>query len=285
MLSLSLMSPNYRPAIPSVAYSQADPISTSTSISPEDLLYSSRRQAILTYTSKLVSLSSQIVALPFYVIGIKKESEVLHIPMGESATFNRGWKNVPGYAMLELQAGQEVQVYDVRLHFKARFSGIRWLMYNYRILSFILFTSAFWGFEVVFAGLSWLILRSIFASDHTKKVDGKSEEENGIKTEQEDFDEPDLSDTPRNFPTYGRQLPLRYEPSVKEEMDSEEYVLDETSIQPLAGEADDEDDDDVGEFGDLRGGRTDSGIGTSFSEGGDRLTARKRSKGGQRSLG
>lgn len=289
MLSLSLLSPNYRPPVP--ALSQAGPFDPSmqTSIPPENLLFFSRRPAILTYSSQLVELSSQVFSLPLYMVGIKKESEVLHIPMGESATFSKGWKNVPGFAILELQAGQEVQVYDVRLHFTARFSGLRWLMYNHRILSFIFFTSAFWGSEVVFTLLAWLALQSMFApkTDVKKEAKGDGEETDestAIKAKIYDTDEPDLSDTPRTFPTYGRQQPLRYEPKVKDE-DSEEYVLDETAIQPLAGEADDEDDYE-GEFRDVRGGRTDSGIGTSFSEAGNTDGVKRRtSRGGRGSVG
>jgi len=286
MLSLSLLSPSYKLSIPPIAPAQADPISpASTTVSPDELLYFSRRPAILTYTSKLVTLSSQLFSLPLYIIGVKKESEVLHIPMGESATFSRGWKNVPGYAMLEIQAGQEVQVYDVRLHFKARFSGMRWLMYNHRILSFILFTGLFWSSEVIFAMLSWLALRMLFASSAPVK---KEDDETDTTVIKADSDEPDLSDTPRTFPTYGRQPPLRYEPKVKEENGSEEIVLDETTIQPLGVEADDEDEDEDEEAYRGTGGlRTDSGIGTSFSEAGERVegVTRRRSRGGRGSLG
>jgi hypothetical protein len=93
---------------------------------------------------------------------------------------------------------------------------------------------------------------------------------------EEETDEPDLSDTPRTFPTYGRQAPLRYVPMVKEE-ENEEFIMDETAIQPLTAEADDEDE----ELEAYRAGR-DSGVGTSFSEGGERSgLARRRSKGGK----
>jgi seipin len=197
--------------------------------------------------------------------------------MAESASFRKGYKNIPGYILLELQTGQEVQVYDVRVQFTARFGGMRWMMYNHRIISFIVFVSAFWFAEVAFAGLGWILLRSLLTptnKDLVKRVDGfKSEDGETIKTEEE-TDEPDLSDTPRTFPTYGRQAPLRYVPKIKDE-DSEEYIMDETAIQPLTAEADDESE----VFGG-KSGRTDSGIGTSFSEGGERNLSRRRSRGG-----
>ena len=209
--------------------------------------------------------------------------------MAESASFPKGWKNAPAYIMLELQPkqGQEVQVYNVRVHFKARFGGLRWLMYNHRVISFVVFTSSFWMSELLFTGLGWILLRRLFTPEESKKVRGEIKGEDtdastAIKMEEEDSgEEPDLSDTPRTFPTYGRQAPLRYTPKVKDE-DSEEYVLDDTAIQPLVAEADDEDDLEGVGFGSARGGRTDSGLGTSFSEGGERSgLARRRSRGGR----
>jgi len=208
--------------------------------------------------------------------------------MAESATFPRGRKNIPGFAMLELQAGQDVQVYAAKITFKARFGGLRWLMYNHRILSFLIFTSAFWIAEVLFTAVGWLAVRAIFSTGAEVKKEVKGEETDGsvtgVKKEGEETDELDLSDTPRTFPTYGRQAPLRYvstgkdEPQVKDE-DSEEYAALERG--GLA-EADDEDEDDGEDVGGYRGARTDSGIGTSFSEGGERGSVKRRkSKGGR----
>lgn len=160
-------------------------------------------------------------------------------------------------------------------------------MYNHRILSFFTFTSAFWFSEMLFTGVGWIALRYIFISSKIKtegSIKGEETDESinaEIKEEEPETDEPDLSDTPRTFPTYGRQQPLRYVPKVKDE-DSEELVLDETAIQPLAAiEADDEEDEK-----DLFRAR-DSGIGTSFSEGGERRSgvARRRSGKGRGSGG
>jgi seipin len=283
MLSLSLLPPTYRPPLPlSSAPTPKNPGRT-ISVSPDEVLFFSRRPAILTYTSRLISLSERIFALPLYILGLRQEAEILHIPMAESQSFLKGWKNVPGYVVIELQAGQEVQVYDVRILFTARFGGLRWLMYNHRILSFIVLTSVFWFSEVIFTVLGWLSVRAIFSPKaEVKKELVKGEETDAstaVKAEGEETDEPDLSDTPRTFPTYGRQAPLRYVPKVKDEADSEEYIIDETAIQPLTAEADDEDEEDLEVY---RGGRTDSGIGTSFSETGERSgLARRRSRVGK----
>lgn len=215
--------------------------------------------------------------------------------MAESTEFSSGWKNVPNFALLELQAGQEVQVYDVRVHFVARFGGMRWLMYNHRVLSFIAFTTLFWLSEVLFAAFGWLVLRTVFSNSTTKgvkrkkiKQEGEEQETDttttGVKKEEE-TDEPELSDTPRTFPTYGRQQPLRFVPKVKQEDEqtgtgSEDYVLDETQIQPLV--ADEEDNGDYDDF--ETGGFRDSGVGTSYSDAGvagGRGVNRRKSRGGR----
>ncbi|KAJ5047537.1 uncharacterized protein L3040_003360 [Drepanopeziza brunnea f. sp. 'multigermtubi'] len=276
MLSLSLLSPSYTP-LPSTT-----PIAGPTlALSKDHVLFSSRRPAILTYTSRLVSLSERLFSLPLYVLGLKHESEVLHIPMAESASFLRGRKNIPAFAMLELQAGQDVQVYGARITFKARFGGLRWVMYNHRIMSFVVFTAAFWISEVLFAALGWLLARMVLGGKDVK-TEVKEEGDGsavGVKDDQGESDEPDLSDTPRTFPTYGRQAPLIFVPKIKDEPpvkdeDSEEFVaMEGTGLV----EADDEDDEAVGDY---RRGMTDSGIGTSLSEGGERVgLSRRRSRG------
>ncbi|KAH7342211.1 putative adipose-regulatory protein-domain-containing protein [Rhexocercosporidium sp. MPI-PUGE-AT-0058] len=289
MLSLSLLSPTYKPLPSTTDASPLTPITGPTlALSKGDILFSSRRPALLTYTSRLVSLSERLLALPLYILGLKHESEILHIPMAESASFPRGRKNIPGFAMLELQAGQEVQVYAAKITFKARFGGLRWLMYNYRVISFVIFTAAFWLSEVLFTAIGWLAVRAIFATGGDVKKEVKGEEGSGnlvgVKKEGEESDELNLSDTARTFPTYGRQAPLRYEstrkdePQVKDE-DSEEYAALERG--GLA-EADDEDEEEEDGIGGYRGGRTDSGLGTSFSEGGERGSVKRRkSRGGK----
>lgn len=290
MLSVTLLKSTYTP--PSALASQRSKISDITgaildssptaSVSEADVLFTSRRPAILTYTSRLVSLFERTFSLPFYILGLRRESELLKVSMAEAERFERGRSKVPEYVLLEIEAGQEVQVYDVRVHFTARFEGLRWLMYNYRILSFLFFTSAFWFAEIMFTIVGWIVLRSTLSTGKSAPLTtdrkGESSTESVVKKEPEDTDEPDLSDTPRTFPTYGRQTPLKYESRAKRE-DSEELSISETSIQPLAGEADDEDDE-------LYSGRrgVDSGLGTSYSEGAGRgvgVARRRSSKGGR----
>jgi hypothetical protein len=285
MLSLSLLSPSYTPAS-----TPSSPPSPPT-IPSSAILFSTRRPALLTYTSRLISLSSRLLTLPLYLLNLKLESETLHVPMAESLRFGRG--AIPAHLLLELQAvaGAQLQVYDARVRFTARFAGLRWIMYNYRFVAAGVFISAFWGVEMLCAGVGWVVIRALFAPKHIKTKEEKmikEEEEEGadedededkkVKKEEEEEEglleeDPDLSDTPRTFPTYGRQAPLRYIPKVKrEDIEDENDGVEEQQRQ----EADDENEDEG------VGLRTDSGIGTSFSEGvGSAGLARRRSRGGR----
>jgi len=152
-------------------------------------------------------------------------------------------------------------------------------------MSFVVFVGAFWGAEVIFTILGWVALRS-FLGEREKEgevVKGKKQswpvEESNIKREPDTDDDPDLSDTPRTFPTYGRQQPLVYTTKPKEEGD-EEKIIGEASIQPLGGEADDEDDGEI-DVGDFRGRRSDSGLGTSYSEHGEQSGSVRRRPSGK----
>jgi len=209
------------------------------------------------------------------------------VPMAESLSFPKGHRNIPTSVLLEMKHGEgkiNIQVYDATIKIRARFGGLRWLMYNHRIFSFFLFTTSFWISEMIFAFLSWLLLgsRSDSASPNSKvKIEGA--ENPAIKTEQDDeslgTDDLDLSDTPRNFPTFTRQAPLRYTPKIKTETAEEDAIMDEAHIQPFGAEADDESEEPIDIGNHYRGG-VDSGIGTSLSEGGE-LQRRRSRRGGR----
>ena len=148
-------------------------------------------------------------------------------------------------------------------------------MYNHRVIAFMIFTTAFWIAEMVFAAVGWLGLRTYLVP---KEEDGGvKKEERRDRLKEEDSDEMDLSDVPRREPRSGR--PVRG-PTIKHE-DSEESGLDELDVSAVSagphGEgAEDEKIDLVGSMG----GLVDSAVGTSFSErGGNAGLSRRRSRG------
>ncbi|KAH7045339.1 hypothetical protein B0J12DRAFT_155753 [Macrophomina phaseolina] len=159
-------------------------------------------------------------------------------------------------------------------------------MYNYRLTAALVFTTAFWAVEMTCMILAWLALSNVFAARPRAKQEPKTEDETDVKTEGEtETDLPELSDTPRTFPTYAGQPSLRYEsPNVKSEED--EASGDVLRDVPLAGagtgqEADDEDEDaDFVLDTAARHMDRDSGLGTSMESGQERReSVRKRRSG------
>ena len=266
MLDLSLLS---RPttATSAPALSAVLPNSSST-------LAHSRRPAILPYQSPLLAITHNIVALPWHTLGLKDlDTDVLSVPMFERMSFPRGWRNVPGAVKFELQSDQNLQVYSAKVIFNARFEGLRYVLYNYRVLSFLLFTSCFYLVSLTSTSIAWLMISSFLTSDSSppkrepdderKKIthqEGEAPVSNGhIKQESQSDHSSDetglsvsnISDSAATFPTLGRQMPLRFpvhrpnetatsassmsssRADMKREPD-DERIMEATALEPLA---------------------------------------------------
>ena len=263
MLALSML-----PSASSSAIAQA--LLPSSLLTDNTTIAYSRRPTILRYSSPLTTTAFTLTNLPLYILGIRQESEQLEISMFEGVEFNKGASNIPQAARIEIEAEGKMQFYGVSMKAIAKLSGLRWILYNHRILSFLVFTSVFWSSSMLSMAIAWLTL-SVYMSHGSEDVKGEAsgdilKEEVRIKEEEQ---EPELSDTTRVFPTLGRQRPLKYErPSVK--TGDDDSPLD-TLVQPLhaeLGEADDEDD-----FGDAAlSSFRDSGIGTGREDVGESST-------------
>lgn len=257
--------------IDTLAHSLAPSSTTTTNV-----LATSRRSAILPYRSPIVDNMYKLTQLPWYLLNWRREVEDLRIQMFESVDFSRGWRNLPDTMRVEIQSPLRLQIYSAEAIFQARFSGLRWWMYNHRILSAIVCVSAFWTTEMLFAGLAWAMVSS-YSSGPEPAEAGKYG--GGIKQELSADEDAKvvLSDTERTFPSGSRQPALRYEsPGIKQEDEDEDAVLlPPAQLQPngtrTTEEADDEDnDDDDSAF-------RDSGLGTSMeSSTGRRDSVRRR---------
>lgn len=248
-----------------------------------------RRPAILTYHSYIVEHALTTLHFVSYTLGWRKEAESLRVDMMDGVEFARGWRNVPTSARLELHSDTKLQVYDAKLVFNARFRGLRYLMYNHRIICFVAFTSMFWTAELFSALIGWAILSQlIFRKPEPAPIKSEHATDSefpAIKSGPDD-DEPvteGLSDTSRTFPTFSQQPPLRYSsPKTKEDPETKPAMAD---IPHAAdAEADDEDEDAdfiLDEPAPIRGIHSDSGLGTSMdSSASRRETVRRRKSGG-----
>lgn len=217
----------------------------------------SRRPAIVPYRSWIVDHIYTAKSLPWYFFNLREEKDKLRVPIFEKVSFGKGRAGLPAILHLEVQSTHRLQIYSAVAHFRARFTGLRWIMYNHRIISAALFITAFWVTEMLFFGLAWAIVSFYLSSP---KPRGQSETQfdktpTKIKVEEEEDPKAAMSETERTFPTLAGQAPLRYQSptnGIKQEGDDEE-----PSLRPVtpAAEADDED-EDVDFF--------DSGIGTSL---------------------
>lgn len=122
MLELSLLAPLTAASSPERLTSTFLAKDASNSV-----IVQSRRSAILNYASSVVGLASTISGMPWYLMGWKKESEVLEVRMFEGVEFEKGWKNIPQSAKLVVEADQKMQFYDVEIKLVARFKGLRWV--------------------------------------------------------------------------------------------------------------------------------------------------------------
>ncbi|KAF2135408.1 uncharacterized protein K452DRAFT_23003 [Aplosporella prunicola CBS 121167] len=290
MLDLALLGPETgTPLMDKVVGAGSESEAAAREKQEPEVLARSRRPAILTFCSPGVELVHKALEMPWYVVGWRREAETLKVGLMEGVVFERGWRNIPVKLRLELQSVERMQVYGVRVEFEARLRGLRYLMYNFRISSFVVFTIAFWSVEMTFTLLAWLALSRFFTLDTTdapKREKTKIKKEGAIKTEDESADDDEaadddnLSDTSRTFPSYARQPSLRYSsPRVKKEEAEEEPTPLEAI--PTAMEADDEDED--ADFVIDEAGRhmdRDSGLGTSMESGVERRESVRRRRSG-----
>ena len=261
MLDVALLAPGK-----SVLETVKDGLAPGQAVEAAPVLARSRRPAILKYRSWAVESLYKFTELHWYLLGFRHEAENLNIEVFEGVKFDKGWRNVPGSLRLEVQSSTRMQIYSAKAMFRARFTGLRWLMYNHRVISACVFIGIFWTTEMIFAGLAWAALAIALtpAEEDVKNEDVKAER---IKAEDEDATPARLSDTERTFPTLSGQSPLRYKsPEVKQEDPGPARIIHDV---PATGvEADDEDEDP--DF-------VDSGIGTSLESSSSRPgSVRKR---------
>ena len=214
----------------------------------------------------------------------------MEISVFDGVEFAKGWRNIPRYVKVAIEADEKMQFYEVGVKILARFGGLRWVVYHHRILSYLFFTTTFWMGSMLSCAVAWVLISFCLSGSGGQKLGEKQEGTDGVKVKEEVEDEAkfdptsmeDLSDTSRSFPTLGRQLPLHFSGrnnSTKHEDDAmenvkreEDEVMESTGIQPLGAEADDEDDDEA-----VVSWR-DSGVGSSLEDADRRRSVQKRRK-------
>ncbi|KAK0903074.1 hypothetical protein LTR02_007768 [Friedmanniomyces endolithicus] len=267
MLLTTLHAPLSQPPTPN------QPQITSQTGSPTPpILASSRRSALLPYRSPLLDLSHTLTHLPLSLLfPLNAETSVLSIPMFEALEFPaKNWRAVPSTLRLEIQSEGQMQVYGAKVVFRARFAGLRWVMYNWWGLSGVVFIGGFWAVEMLAAGVAWgvigLVLAGQAGSGGEDGTEGGGEATRRIKEEGEGEEDgvAGMSDTERTFPGLGGGPAVRYEADVRVKKEEEEeemgVVVPEHEVKASQADAEDEEDEDADFF-------LDSGLGTSMESG------------------
>lgn len=247
------------------------PPDISTFLANRKILHSATRPTRLPYRSYLASKASSLLRLPYYAVWPGSETNTITVRMAERVRFERGMP-VPSSLVVEIQAGQALQVYEASVTLTAQLKGLRYFMYQYRLTAFMLFTGMFWV-TTMMAFTFWFALpEELLPSGKVLSLQGPpagDEEGNSNKGKGKapaKKEEGELSDTERTFPSSSKQPALKFEGRVKQE-GGEQVISDIPPLNPGA-EADDEDDEDVR--------ARDSGIGTSFSDNRSREGTRRR---------
>ncbi|KAK5940033.1 hypothetical protein PMZ80_007451 [Knufia obscura] len=146
---------------------------------PSTALHRSRRPAIMPYASTTTGLISKLVHLPLHILSFHdSDSVTLNIPMFEEVVFARGKDNVPSTAEIEIQsqrppalamakeacAAPQLHIYSAKLVFQVRFHGLRYLIYNHRMLAFAAFTTLFYTVSISTLAVVWAVIATLLST-------------------------------------------------------------------------------------------------------------------------
>lgn len=202
-------------------------------IDPESVMFTTRRPALMPYVDPTVSLARRLVFLPFHLLFPKNELYTMTVPLAEGVRFARS-SRVPKSIYVELQAGQNFQTSEVSVTMTAKLRGLRYILHNYRIISFVALTLGFWSMEMLFAGMALFIL-GIFVGnkEHPElelkpKAEKEADEAPAVDREEERMAKVELEEPGGRVPIIKHEHEHEHEPEQGQEhevgrMDSEDH--------------------------------------------------------------
>ncbi|KAA8914277.1 putative adipose-regulatory protein-domain-containing protein, partial [Sphaerosporella brunnea] len=211
------------------------------------MLLRERRPGALTYRTPLLVTLHTLVTAPLLLLGVTRQEETLHIVLTESAVF----AHTPRSATVAVDAG--LSLYSATLDFSAQLAGLRWVMFRWRVASFVVGTGMFWGVEVAGMLAAWW-----WASGYLARKKQEVQQQ-VLGKEQVADDVVQFSDAQRTFPSRAGEAYPTPEPEGGEVGDDEESTETEAEAEAAV----------------LR----DSGIGTESTERERMGSVRRRSRG------
>ncbi|EFY90442.1 hypothetical protein J3458_000705 [Metarhizium acridum] len=238
------------------------------------VLFKARRPALMPYEDPILSVARRVLFMGYYLLLPRSQARSLTVELAERVSFDKSALQ-PTAAFVEIEAGQDIQIYSTSLTLTAQLRGLRWLMFHYRLVTYMAFTFLFWVCEVLFMCLAWAIWSAATApkSGRNKGITFRDGEVHGTDDEHDD-----RSDRTAGPVAHARHARLKREPEVKKEEEGEESERLMSDIPMGEAEADDEDGFDDGTVIGGSGSRSDSGIGTSYKEDGSESVRRRASR-------
>ncbi|KAM0322327.1 hypothetical protein ACHAQA_009617 [Verticillium albo-atrum] len=168
---------------------------SNTDFDQQSILFKSRRPALVPYRDPWVNGASRLLFLFYHLLVPESQVMTLTVPMAHKTRLASHQSAMPTSAYIEIQAGQGLQTYEASITMTAQLHGLRWIMYHYRLLTFVTATTLFWAAEVAFMMAAWLAWGSSTTGgpNLSLDVDRKAGAARvAIKSEEGQFDE--LSD-------------------------------------------------------------------------------------------
>ncbi|KAK3384326.1 putative adipose-regulatory protein-domain-containing protein [Lasiosphaeria ovina] len=150
MVTLEMLgepSPLPKAAMPVTAYTPESALKSSADlhrtalVADRPVLFFSARPALIPFWNKYVSFASRMLFFPYHALFDTDKKEMV-IPMAENIYF-RSHSSVPTRILVEVQAGQRLQVYAAEVKVTARLSGLVWFMYHFRLATFVAMLTGF----------------------------------------------------------------------------------------------------------------------------------------------
>lgn len=272
-----------------------------TYLTTHTILHTSTRPALIPYLDPLAATAARVLFLPLNLLLFSTTTTThrsatstvrLTVPMAEDlmlvpqyhadATTTTTATRLPESLLLEVQAGQDIQVYDARVTLVARLRGLRGFMYRWRATAFVLFTGGFWMVEMgVLVGVVVGVLVVLngkagwgvgvgegdeLDSDYEEENDGRRGGKGWKKGGDGEEGSSSSTSPPSGFD----------EGVVKKEEEEEEEGEEMAKVPVFEAEESDEADDEAEEGGGVK----DVGTGTSFSGHRSKEGVRRRSGAG-----
>lgn len=240
----------------------------------QKVLFKSRRPALMPYEDPILSVAKRVLFMAYYILFPQSQARTMTIQLAERVNFDKSALQ-PTAAFVEIEAGQDIHIYSTALTLTAQLRGLRWLMFHYRLLTYLAFTFLFWVCEVLFMCLAWLIWSATNTPKNTKpKGDNYTD---GEYDDDDEYDE--YSEKATGSGASGRQATIKREPDIKVEDDDDEPEKMISDI-PMGGEAEADDEDDFDEEDNDAGGkrRRDSAMGTSYRHEGSESVRQRASR-------